>query len=100
MTRAFESSTAWSAIANRSILESFSGERGGWLWDTIEEGLGTYLYGFLEDVIRTNSRLYGIPTEEYPIMTGLYGNIHRKSVEEQGTRIGTMGDRGAPIGPT
>jgi len=29
MMRAFESSTAWSAIANRSKQESFSGERGG-----------------------------------------------------------------------
>ena len=28
-------------------------ERGGWLWDTIEEGLGTYLYGFSEDVMMT-----------------------------------------------
>jgi len=27
---------ALSAIANRSRLESFSEERGGWLWDTIE----------------------------------------------------------------
>ena len=29
--RAFELSTAWSAIANGSELESFLGERGGWL---------------------------------------------------------------------
>jgi len=41
--RAFELSTAWSVIANGSILESFSGKRGGWLWNTIEDGLGTYL---------------------------------------------------------
>jgi hypothetical protein len=40
--------TALSAIANRFRLESFSGERGGLLWDTIEEGLGTYLYGLQE----------------------------------------------------
>jgi len=46
-----------------------SGERGGWLWDTIEEGLGTYLYGFLEDVMRTDSRLHGICMKEYLIMT-------------------------------
>ena len=96
MTRGFEPSTAWSAIANRSILESFLGERGGWLWDTIEEGLGTYLYGFSEDVITTDSRLYGIHTEEYPITIGLYG----KSIEEQGTRIRTGGNRGPPAGPT
>jgi len=79
--------------------ESFSRERGGWLWDTIEEGLGAYLYGFLGDG-RTDSRLYGICTKEYPIMTGLCANICRKSVEEQGTRVGTRGDRGAPSGPT
>jgi hypothetical protein len=97
---AFELSATLSAIANRSNLESFLGERGGWLWDTIEEGLGTYLYGFLEDVMRTNSRLYGIRTKEYPIMTGLCANIQRKSVEEQGTRIETRGDRGAPTDPT
>jgi len=91
-TRAFESSlgmlsksapwemTALSAIAN--ILVSFSGERGGWLWDTIEEGLDIYLYGFSGDGMRTDSRLYGIRTKEYPVMIGLCANIHRKSVEE------------------
>ena len=89
-----------SAIANRSRLESFSGERGGWLWDTIEEGLGTYLYGFSGDGMRTDSRLYGIRTKEYPVMIGLCANIHRKSVEEKGTRVETRGDRGAPTGPT
>jgi len=68
-----------SAIANRSRLESFSGERGGWLWDTIEEGLGTYLYGFSEDGMRMDSRLYGIHTKEYPITIGLCANIRRKS---------------------
>jgi len=93
-------STAWSAIANGSILESFLGKRGGWLWNTIEEGLCTYLYEFLKDVIRTDSRLYGIRAEEYPITTRLCGNIERKSVEEQGTRVGTGGDRGLPTGPT
>jgi len=35
-TRAFELSIAWSAIANGSIVESFPGERGGWLWNTVE----------------------------------------------------------------
>ena len=74
-TRAFELSTALSAIATRSNLGSFSGKRGGWLWDTIEEGLGTYLYGFAGDMMRTDSRLYGIRTKEYPIMTGLCVNI-------------------------
>jgi len=59
-----------------------------------------YLYGFSEDVMRTDSRLYGMRMEEYPITIGLCGNIHRKSIEEQGMRIGTESDRGAPIGPT
>ena len=58
------------------------GERCGWLWDTIEEGLGTYLYGFSEDVMRMDSRLYRIRTKEYPITTRLCTNIQRKSVEE------------------
>jgi len=99
-TRAFELSTTSSAIPNRSRLESFSGERVDWLWDTIEEGLGTYLYRFSGDVMRTDSRLYGIRTKEYLITTGLCTNIHRKGVEDQGTRVRTRGDRGAPTGPT
>jgi len=74
--------TALSAIANRSRLESFSERRGGWLWDTIEEGLATYLYGFLGDGMRTDSRLYEIRMKEYPITSGLCVNIRRKSVEE------------------
>ena len=74
--------TALSTIANRSRLESFFGERGGWLWDTIEGGLGTYLYGFSRDGMRTDSRLYGIRTKEYLITIGLCTNIRRKSVEE------------------
>jgi len=41
-----------------------------------------YLYGFSQDVIRTDSRLYGIRTEEYPITIGVCRNIHRKSIEE------------------
>jgi len=49
---------ALSAIANRFRLESFSEERGGYLWDTIEGGLGTYLYGFSGDRMRKNPRLY------------------------------------------
>ena len=73
--RAFELLTALSVIANRSNLGSFSGKRGGWLWDTIEEGLGTYLYGFSEDVMRTDARLYGICTKEYLITTRLCVNI-------------------------
>jgi len=81
-------------------LESLLGERGGWLWDTIEEGLGMYLYGFSKDVMRVDSRLYRIHMKEYPITTGLCANIHRKSVEEQGMRIGTGDERGAPTGPT
>jgi len=93
-------STALSAIANRSRLESFFGKRGDWLWDTIEKGLGTYLYEFSGDVMRTDSRLYGIRTKEYPITTGLCTNIRRKSVEEQRMRVGMRGDRGAPTGPT
>jgi len=81
-------------------LESFSEERGGLLWDTIEGGLGMYLYGISADGIRTDCRLYGIRTKEYPITIGLCTNIRRKSVEGQGTRVGTRGDKGAPIGPT
>ena len=81
-TRAFELSTALSTIANRSRLESFAGERGDWLWDTIEEGLGTYLYRFSKDMMRMDSRLYGICMKENPITTGLCVNIHRKNVEE------------------
>jgi len=81
-------------------MESFAGERGGWLWDTIEEGLGTYLYGFSKDMMWMDSRLYEIRTKEYPIMTGLCTNVRRKNVEEQGTRVGTGGERGAPAGPT
>ena len=42
----------------------------------------------------------GIHMKEYPITTGLCANIHRKSVEEQGMRIGTGDERGAPTGPT
>ena len=92
-TRAFESSlgmllksvpweiTALSTIANRSRLESLSRESGGWLWDTIEEGLGTYLYGFSGDGMRTDSRLYGIRTKEYPITSGLCTNVRRKGIE-------------------
>ena len=75
-----------SAIATRSRLESFSEERGGWLWDAIEEGLGTYLYGFLGDTMRTNPRIYGIRMKEYPNTIGLCTNIHRKGVEGQGTK--------------
>ena len=48
----------------------------------------------------TDSRLYGIRTKEYSIMTRLCTNICRKSAEEQGTRVGTGGDRVALIGPT
>jgi len=81
-------------------LESFSRERGGWLWDTIEEGLGTYLYGFSGDGMRMDSRLYGICTKEYPIMSELCANIHRKGVEGQGTKVGMRGGKGAPVGPT
>jgi len=54
-----------------------------------------YLYEFSEDVMRTDSRLHGIRTEEYPIMTGLCVNIQRKIVEEQGTRIGMGATGGA-----
>jgi len=110
-TRAFESSlgmllksapletTTLSAIANRSRLESFSEERGGWLWDTIEEGLGTYLYGFSRNRMRTNPRLYGIRTKEYPNAIGYCANIHRKGVEGQGMRVGMRGGRGRQPAP-
>jgi len=50
--------------------------------------------------MRMDSRLYRICSEEYPIMTRLCGNIQRKSIEEQGTRVEMGGDRGAPTGPT
>ena len=65
-----------------------------------EQGLDTYLYGFSGDGMRTDSRLYRIRTKEYPVTIGLCAHIHRKSVEEQGTRVGTRGDRGAPTGTT
>jgi len=35
----------------------------------------------------------------YPITSRLRVNIERKSVEEQGLRVRTGGDRGAPTGP-
>jgi len=92
--------TALSAIANRSRLESFSRERGGKLWDTIEEGLGAYLYGFSGDGMRMDSRLYGIRTKEYLITSGLCANIRKKGVEGQGTKVETRGGKGAPVGPT
>jgi hypothetical protein len=44
--------------------------------------------------------LYGIYMKEYLITIGLCANIHRKSVEEQGTRVGTRDDKGALSGPT
>jgi len=49
--------------------------------------------------MRTDSRLYGIHMKEYPIMSGFCVNIHRKSVEEQGTRVETRGSKGASVGP-
>jgi len=81
-------------------LESFSEERGGWLWDTIEEGLGTYLYWFSGDRMRTNPRLYGIHTKEYSNTIGLCANIHRKGVEGQGTKVEARSGKGAQTGPT
>ena len=50
--------------------------------------------------MRTDSKLYAIRTKEYLITSGLCANIHRKSVEEQGTRVEMRGDKGAPAGPT
>jgi len=54
-----------------------------------------YLYGFSGDKMRTNPRLYGIRTKEYPNMIGYCANIHRKGVEGQGMRVGTRGAGGA-----
>ena len=58
-----------------------------------------YLYGFLGDGMRTDSRHYTICTKEYMITSGCT-NICRKGVEGEGTKVETRGSKGAPAGPT
>jgi len=45
--------------------------------------------------MRMDSRLYRIRTKEYLITIGLCANICRKSVEEQGMRVGARATGGA-----